>query len=248
MNNKMRIALVSVAVVAVALIGISFDQVQNTGGPSRGESTPTPAPTRTASSQAFRAGDLEAGTYAINPFPSPNNTIQFTITVPEGWQTVPEGWLGAGPGLMPATGSWAPAGTGLSFLKVNGLYSDPCNDNLGDPDVAVGPTVHDLVTALASQPMYEATAPTDVVVDGYAGVRMDLQLPSDVNFASCGYGKYLVWGAGPNAQGLGNRWHLWILDIDGFRAVVLTEDFEGTSPEDQAEVQAIVNSIQIDVR
>lgn len=49
------------------------------------------------------------------------------------------------------------------------------------------------------------------------------------------------------AQGPGNRWHLWILDIEGFTAVVLTEDFEGTSPEDQAELQAIVDSVQIDV-
>ena len=239
-NNTVRIALVSAAVVAVALIGISFFQAQNTGGPSLGESTPTPAPTPTPTPQALRDGDLEAGTYTISPFPSPNDAIQVTVTVPEGW-------VGAGPGLIPATGSTAPDGMGMSLLKVNGLYSDPCNENLAEPDIAVGSTVDDLVAALASQPTHEATAPTDVVVDGYAGVRMDLQLPSDIDFASCEGGQYWVWDAGPYAQGPGNRWRLWILDIDGFTAVVLTEDFEGTSAEDQAELQAIVDSIKIDV-
>lgn len=120
--------------------------------------------------------------------------------------------------------------------------------NLAAPDITVGPTVDDLVTALASQTTYEATAPTDVVVDGYAGVRMDLQLPSDIDFASCEGGQYWVWDAGPYAQGPGNRWHVWILDIEGFTALVLTEDFEGTSAEDQAELQTIVDSIQIGVR
>ena len=236
-NNTMRIALASAAVVAVAIIGIGFIQAQNTGGPSLGDSTSTPAPTPTP--RAFREGDLEAGTYALSPFLSPNNEIQFTITVPEGW-------VGAGPGLISATGSTAPDGMGMSFLEVNGLYADPCKENSGEPDIPVGPAVEDLSTALADHPAYEATAPTDAVVDGYSGVRMDLQLPSDIDLAACEGGQYWVWDAGPYAQGPGNRWHLWILDIDGFTAVVLTEDFEGTSAEDQAELQAIVDSLQID--
>ena len=246
MNSFSKLAVAAAAVTVAGFLGFNYLVAPNIGGPDWGVPTPSPAPTSTP--RVLRDGDLEAGTYAINPFPSPNDTIRFTITVPEGWQTVPEGWLGAGPGIMPATGSWAPAGTGMSFLKVDGLYSDPCNDNLGDPDIEVGPTVDDLVTALASQPMYEATTPTDVVVDGYGGVRMDLLLPAGIDLSSCEGGRYWVWDRGPYAQGPGNRWHLWILDIDGFRAVVLAEDFEGTSAEDRAELQAIVDSIQIDVR
>jgi hypothetical protein len=37
-------------------------------------------------------------------------------------------------------------------------------------------------------------------------------------------------------------------DNDGFMAVVLAEDFEVTSAEGQAELQAIVDSIEIDVQ
>jgi hypothetical protein len=48
------------------------------------------------------------------------------------------------------------------------------------------------------------------------------------------------------AQGPSHRWHLWILDVDGIRVVVQTADFAGTSAGDRAELQAIVDSIQIE--
>ena len=48
------------------------------------------------------------------------------------------------------------------------------------------------------------------------------------------------------AQGPAQRWHLWILDVDGIRVVVHADDYAETSPERQAELQAIVASIQIE--
>ena len=50
---------------------------------------------------------------------------------------------------------------------------------------------------------------------------------------------------GGYAQGPGNRWHLWILDVDGLRVVILAQDFATTPAQDQAEMQAIVDSIEI---
>ncbi len=47
------------------------------------------------------------------------------------------------------------------------------------------------------------------------------------------------------AQGPSHKRHLWILDIEGIRVVVETADFAGTTVEDLAELQAIVDSIQI---
>jgi hypothetical protein len=75
---------------------------------------------------------------------------------------------------------------------------------------------------------------------------MDLQLPSDVDLASCDNGGYFAWEGGPYAQGPGNRWHLWILDVDGVRVVILANHYAGTSPQDQAELQGIVDSMQIE--
>jgi hypothetical protein len=136
----------------------------------------------------------------------------------------------------------------LVFLMVDGLYSDPCHDNApGEQDVVVGPTVEDLAAALQDQSAYEASTPTAVAVDGYTGLRMDLQLPSDIDFATCDEGQFWVWDAGPYAQGPGNQWHLWILDVEGVRVVVLAEDFTTTPEEDRAEMQEIIDSIEIDV-
>jgi hypothetical protein len=136
----------------------------------------------------------------------------------------------------------------LVLLMVNGLHSDPCHDNAaGQEDVLVGPTVEDLAVALQDQSAYEASAPTAVELGGYTGLRMDLQLPSDIDFATCDEGQFWVWDAAPYAQGPGNEWHLWILDVEGVRVVVLVEDFATTPAEDRAAMQEVVDSMEIEV-
>jgi hypothetical protein len=133
---------------------------------------------------------------------------------------------------------------GICFLEVDtGLYSDPCHGSSGPADVPVGPTVDDFVNALAEETAYQATAPTDVTLGGYSGKRMDLQLPSEV--ASCDNGAFTPWDGSIYAQGPDNRWQLWILDVEGERMIIESENFAGTSSEDLAEQQAIVDSIQI---
>jgi hypothetical protein len=190
----------------------------------------------------LRDGPLAAGTYVANPFLAPNDSISFTFVVPDGW-------VGFGDiGLTSEKGTGAPDGMAMGFNLVGDLYSDPCHGNAAD--VTVGPTVDDLASALADQTAYDATIPTDVTLGGYSGKRVDLQLPSDPEFGRCTGGFY-VWEEDPQApggiyaQGPGNRWHVWILDVDGVRVVILANDYAGTSTQDQAEWQAIVNSIQI---
>ncbi len=236
MNQAMRIALASAAVLAVAVIGISLFRGMNVGGPDLTGPSPSPTPEPAALSD----GPLEAGTYSTTPFTLPGGPISFTLTVPSGWEAdAPRGvWPGGGPG--------GPDGAAVTFLMVEGLYADPCEGNSGEPDVAVGPSVDDLVTALGSQPTYESSAATDVTVDGYPGKRLELQLPSDIDFATCDDGQFWVWDAGPYAQGPGNRWQVTILDVDGTRVVVLAEDFADTPASTQTELQQIVNSVQID--
>lgn len=236
MNHALRIALASAAVVAVAAIGISLFRGVNVGGPDLTGPTPSPTPEPAVLSD----GPLEAGSYSVVPFTLPGGPITFTLTVPSGWEA------DAPRGLWPAGGTEGPDGAAMAFLQVEGLYADPCTGNSGEPDVAVGPSVDDLVTALGSQPTYESTEATDVIVDGYLGKRLNLQLPSDVDFATCDDGQFWVWDAGPYAQGPGNRWQVTILDIDGTRVVLLAEDFADTPARTRAELQAIVDSVQID--
>ena len=237
MNMPIRFAVATAAVVAVAAAGIYLAPRQpgsGTGGPP----SPSPSPSPTASPQPLSDGPLEAGTVIATGL-GPSESTSVTFTVPEGW----EGFAGAC--VLPVTGTTAPDGMGICLGEVNvGLYSDPCHGSTGPPDVLVGPTVDELVEALTAQTAYETSSPADVRLGGYAGKRMDLQLPTDV--ASCDLGEFYPWSGSIYAQGPDNRWRLWILDIEGDRLVIISTDFPGTSAEDRAEQQAIVDSIQIE--
>ena len=86
--------------------------------------------------------------------------------------------------------------------------------------------------------------PVDVTIDGYSRqVRRSCSCRTDLGRCPT---SYWPWEPGTYAQGPGNRWQLWILDVDGVRVVVRAMDFAGTSAQHQAELTAIVESIQIE--
>lgn len=235
MNNTAKLAVGAAAVVVAAVLGIGFllPAEQRIGSPE-------PTVTLTPSPMPIRADDteLDAGTYVTSPFGT--STPRFTMTFPSGWRAFTEfAFLPVGDGSAEA-----PDGMSFGFFEVNALYSDPC-DQTSVRDVAVGPTVDDLANAFADQSAYEVLGTTDVTLAGHPGKRVDLQLPSDLDPSSCGYEDYFLWPGSPYAQGPGNLWHVWILDVAGRRLVVLTSDFEGTSAEDRAEMQGILDSLRI---
>jgi len=234
MNTTMKYAMGTAAVVVLAIAGFAvIGGTGNIGGPGE-----TPPPTPTEAPAALVVGPLEAGTHMTHPS-GPANMMDVTFTVPDGWRAfATDIILPMGEGS-----SEAPDGMALMFFDVTGLHSDPCWH--GAPDVEVGTTVDELVTALAAQSAYEVSDPIDVTLDGYSGKHLTLQLPSDPDTAGCDYRQFIVMDPGPWAQGPGNRWHLSILDVEGKRLVIFTEDFEGTPEADRAELQAIVDSIRI---
>jgi len=259
MSLQLRLAIAAAAVVAIAVVGINlWPDSQGPGGP-----TPSPSPIRTPQASAssgaavrpLRDGPLTAGTYQTQPF-VPLSTIRFTFDVPEGYTAFGNSGLS-----RDDVGFGPPNGMALAFLGVGDLYSDPCNGTAGDVDT--GTTVGGLTTALASQGAYEVSGPDPIELAGFSGQLMTLTLPSDLDFSTCtndggdpaaraaNVGGFFVWqsdqsgGSNVYAQGPGNRFHLWILDVNGARRVVLTHDFAGTTPQHRAELQAILDSIVI---
>jgi hypothetical protein len=109
----------------------------------------------------------------------------------------------------------------------------------------VGPSVDDFANAIATHPLLDATTPVAVTLAGYSGKYLDLQLPADVS-ACQPNGEFWPFEPGVYAQGPSHRWHLWILDVDGIRVVVQSMDYATTPSKQVTELQAIVNSIQID--
>lgn len=269
MNAFAKIAVAAAAVLIVAVVGYNLLPGSSTGvgGPAASPSptvipagspsaSPAGSPSASPAAQVLREERLAAGVYSMQPFGTAGMTL--TVTVPDGWQGVPN-WALIGP-----RDTDAPAGIAIGLLQAAGAFDDPCRwDQAGTGsliqpgETIVGPTVDDLVADLRANRSYVSTAPVDVVIDGYAGKQVDLQLPSDIDFGLCdkvkgeSNGDYYVLtssaeaGGGMYAQGRGNRWHLNIIDVDGARIIVAILDYAGTPAEDQAAAQAIVDSIQI---
>jgi hypothetical protein len=264
MNTNLKVAASIAAVLAVAVIGYSLIPGRSTGigGPGPTASpTASPLPTLSAAPtpMAFTSGPLAGGTYRLRPFSSmPGLSID---------ADVPGGWLGTDfPGFLAPGGTESPSGIGIALMRVDGLFADACRwDRAGtgswrQPGIAVGTTVDDLVAALRANASYTSSAPVPVTIGGYAGKRVDLQLPADLDFTTCDkvtgmpevpvqtQGNFFVFTgneAGLHAQGPANRWQVSIIDIRGNRVVIVVTDYAGTSSADRAAAQSILDSFVI---
>ena len=175
--------------------------------------------------------------------------------------TGPNGWGGGDPIAMDGpepVGTDAPTGIGIVFLNANGVYSDPCHWDVlgrGQSDyggVNVGPTVGDLVAALRANTHYTTTAATPVTIDGYAGKELELQLPNrpstncdkdDPNDAN-GH-EFVFSGPGLYAQGPGNRWDLYVLDVDGARLISVILSYAKTPKSDLDLARNVIETMDI---
>ena len=238
MNSIARFGLAAAVIAIVTVLGFSYLVAPNIGAPNLFDSSPTPSPSPTPTPQPLGDAPLDPGPVVATGFGA-SESVTFTFTVPDGWVGF------GGVSVLPVSGTEAPDGMGIGLGEVNaGLFGDPCRWAAGEPEIPVGPTVQDLANALASQTAYESSDPVDVSLGGYSGQRVDLQLPSDV--ASCDNGEFYPWVGSIYAQGPENRWNVWILDVEGERIVVLATYFPGTSAEDVAEQQAIIDSLVIE--
>jgi hypothetical protein len=245
-----RAALLAAAIVGCNLAPANTDVETGSPAPPTTAPTATPAPsqltrattgpTRTPGPWVLTNGPLVAHEYFTHPFGPPNERMTFTFEVPDGWV----GFESVG--VLPETGSEGPTGMGFGLALIERLYSNPCNAefttgfNVGD--VEPGPTVDDLAAAFQDVTAYEASAPVEVELGGYAGKRVDLQFPAEFE---CAVDSFRPWEGSIYAQGPGDRWHLWILNVEGVRVVVLARDFAATPAADRAELQTIVDSLRI---
>ena len=197
---------------------------------SVGVSPPTPsalpslAPSAPASPAATAApvkplptdGRLSAGRYVMEMADAP---VEVEFTVGYGW----------------TSGGWYinTDRSSISWWTVPNVYADACIADLPDP--AVGPTVDDLVTALDEQANTDMSTPTDVVVDGHPGVRVELS-PSDNLPESCTHLTFWIRPDGTpgrgidlqsDASGAAIAEPVWVLDVDGERVVIVAASATG---------------------
>jgi hypothetical protein len=229
--------------------------------------SPDPSPSPTAPATPLADGPLAAGTFQTTPFADPGSDaclkplqascadttnddgIRIAFTVPEGWEANGPDAIFRSWGTPPGA---APGGAALLFLRGASLANDPCHND-GTGDNPVGPGVDAFANALTAHPLLDVTDPVDVTVGGRSGKYLELRVPSDptiqgssepTNLEGCPV--YRPWKPWFQAQGPGDRWRLWILDVEGVRVLVQAVDVPDTSAEVETEVQSVVDSMRFD--
>ena len=236
--------------------------------PRRPEATSNPAPTPTLTAEPTPSptpaaqdiwsfeplGPIEPGTYFIDPDLDPFTPLRVAYEIPaQGWSQ----WV--------AGAKFNEAGVvGVSITTVVNLVRDGCRDHSW-AHPPVGPNVDDLAVALASLVPFQVTSrPTDVTIYGYSGKHLELtvpELPVDGkgehgHFTGCTDGDLKSWVAPFDTAepgdayygytGPGYREEFWILDVEGTRLMIASEQSLGSSSGDVAERDAILDSIRIE--
>jgi hypothetical protein len=196
---------------------------------------------------------LEPGTYQVSSAgrtgsdPLLWSIVDFTITIPEGWNGHTGHYLSKYEDVDEIRG--------LSFypVLVDEIYADPCEGELG-PTVAVGPEVNDLVDALVAQPGPDTSEPVQTTIGGFPATRVDLEVPEGADLRSCHLADYgppalQIWFSEPSGKYFvltpGYTASVYVVDVDGERQVFLTQHGPAASDEDLRELQSMLDSISI---
>ena len=82
--------------------------------------------------------------------------------------------------------------------------------------------------------------PQPVKLGKYRGRFFTLIGPSDISDCT----EWRPWEPSPYLQGPGNRWDLWVMNVDGVRVVIMAEYFPETPEDIKAELRAMAESIR----
>jgi hypothetical protein len=235
-----RVALLGALLLGPTLTACEGDA--DAGAPAHDASSAEESATPSAAYASLPTDDggVMPGTYLV---PSSRwSSVDFSITFPEDW-FVREGKIFD-------TNIEQPDELGIQTFVVTKIYADACRGQRG-AETKIGPTVDDLVDALLAQPGPDQSSRT-TTVGGYPATRIDLKVPDSLQSKDCfmGPGTGLqIWHNGPDnylvldPQGLLS---VYVVDVDGERAVFTSQYRPAhTSPEDEAELHQVVDSIQI---
>jgi hypothetical protein len=205
--------------------------------------TPSPSPTAAAVERPL-SGALAAGTYYYEDM----NVKRLTFTVPAGW-SIPDF------DAVVAKDGGTPTEVSLGAWVVSHIFTDACQWDEASV-VDVGMTAAELDSALATQKSRTASAVTDTTVGGFPAKRIELTVSPTLDTATCTRGNLRYWpGAGrpmPDFSGgmccnpTGNIDAIYAVDVAGKRLVIVARHYPSSTSQNVAELQSIVDSIQIE--
>ena len=182
---------------------------------------------------------LEPGTYVLDRFPV---DLAFDIREDD-----PPGWHAGKAASDIAILLWytPPEITyGLALWTAENVYADPCDTAAGELEPPIGPSVDELVAALANLPAFEVGPPVDVTVGAFRGKEIELTAvgPED----ECP--DAIPWLGAEETGGLeaGETIPVQILDVDGVRVVVRSIEPDQRDAAGEAELDQILDSLRIE--
>jgi hypothetical protein len=234
MTIPIRLAA-GLAVVLIAIVGLTFLPGTRIGAP---EPSPTATPSPSPQALPDIEEPLDAGRWAASsPFPVP-----ITFTIPAGWT----GNVGGPYAVFLTPGS---AWGNLSITSFSTVFADPCHSEQGAMRPAPGRATDDLITALRNVPSLTVSPVTDITVSGHPAKELTITAPA--SFAGCNLaeaGLYRLWElplSATNDLSAGERQLLRIVEVNGTRYVIDMSEPTKQTPAQKAEVQAVMDSIQI---
>ena len=246
MSPARKLTTCTVMALALALGACSTDgrYAPSDAGPDptplAGGSTPSPSnqsPTEPIDMKGYH-GALEPGSHSMALW----GESRQTGPLPRAILQVPEGYFSNGGYVVDAGGPGELDQYGeVMVWHVDQVPTDPCRPAT---TTDVGPTVDDLAQALVQQ-RGPSTRPRPVELAGHRGLRLEVSISPDMTLAQCPDGQYSLWKdleQGPTD--LAN--HLWILDVDGTRLVVVVTEFPDQPDGQLEELIAIAESIRFE--
>jgi hypothetical protein len=251
-NLSGPVAAVSALTLAVTLAGCGGESGAH---PAGGTSTPASAEIPKKPLGVGRQR-LDPGTYVLDlasrdhSGTGPPHVPRIAITLPNGWFNY-DGWA-------MSKGRPLPPPIFVTFWDVARVYPTPCKW-AGLALVDPGPGVDGLASALAKQPLRNATVPSDVILAGFRGKYLEWSVPTDIAFDEARKDKALFpdcdeetfqswtangWSGDRYQQTPGQVDRIWILDVDGQRLVVDASYLPEATPSDRHELERVVNSIR----
>ena len=247
------------APAASAVIGLDFGEPTEAptkpAGPSPTTAPPgldrsvTPNPT-------FAAVPAAPGTVRLGE--EQQMPIRLSMVLPDGWEKATDEMYVKGRGE-------APAGVSIGAWSLRDVQVFPCRWSAGvvaDPALmttAAGQAEalsdwwgqDPLASAFSTSPIAPAaTRPTATTFAGYPARYLETLIYLGFDFTQCDAGQLLLWDAtnGDIRYGLGpgELHRLWVVDANGSVVVIDAASYPGTSATDQAELQAMLDSITIE--
>lgn len=241
-NRRIGAFAVAAAIGIVAVVVVIRAAGEGTGTRPGGRGTDTTEVPTERSIPPVSEGIGEPGRYVFSSYdPGLDASYRISIDVPDGYEGI-GGWAARRIGTTQ---------TGVNTLAIGDVYADACRWEGSLLDRSAISSTDDVVAALANQEGLRVSTPTDVTVDGFAGTYMERTVPARTDLSECDLGMFRVYlepGGGDRYLVPGLLQQLWILDVDGVPLVIEAGFDRGTSPQVQAELLRMVESVQIDPR